>query len=291
MKKILTVIFLIFIVLCQNTVQADLTDEQGQDVAIFAQKFIKKGNARKDNEGYPILTYALTGNWGTNVKIRNAGYNEELYNVNKIAYYKYNGKYKDLEKKWCMDCGTFVSYIFKITLGLDMYLESEPWHVQDMYDDACKENGKYLYFIYKQTAISDIAYSNLKLGDIIAKVTSSGNHVMLYIGNGYVAHTNGDLITYKEPYVSGFTISKLEEYYTSSTKINVMRIKDGIIPEDYTVNSKITWPDTNEEEYILGKPINMLLEEYAARSPKINLKYLSYLYKNSLKDFYIKILK
>ena len=95
----------------------------------------------------------------------------------------------------------------------------------------------------------------------MAKVTSKGNHVMLYIGEGMVAHTNGDLITYKKPFVSGFKISKLEDYYLTSTKINVMRVKDEIVSEDYVVNSKITWPDTGKEEYILGKTMNIIIKE------------------------------
>lgn len=211
-----------------------------------------------------------------------------MYHVNNIAYYKSNGIYKDLGKKWCMDCGTFVSYVFKITLGLDMYLESEPWHVQDMYNDACKENSKYFYFIYRQTAISQIDYSKLKVGDVLAKVTSSGNHVMLYIGDGMVAHTNGDLITYKKTYVSGFTISKLEEYYSNTTKINVMRIKDGVIPKDYIVKSQITWPDTLEKEYILGKPISIVVIENLNMGLKNNLKFLFNGTENVLQDILLR---
>lgn len=259
--KIIAIFVIIFVATFQTTSYAGLTEKQANDIALFAQKFIEKGNNRIDEKGYPLITYALTGNWGTNVIIRSAGYNEQLYCVKNIAYYKSNGVYKNLGDKWCMDCGTFVSYILKVTLGFDMYNNNEPWHVQDMYDDASKKDNKYFYYIYKQTPLSKIDYADLEIGDIVAKVTSEGNHVMLYIGNGLVAHTNGDLITYKKPYVSGFTISKLDEYYSASTKINILRIRDGIVPEDYVVNSRIVWPDTGEEEYILGVPMSTVSRE------------------------------
>lgn len=285
-RKFVPIFIIIFITMFYSIVYADLTEKQGKDIATFAQKFIEKGNSRLDEKGYPLITYALTGSWNTNVKIRDAGYKEQLYPVKNIAYYNY----KNLGNKWCMDCGTFVSYIFKVTLGLDMYLGNEPWHVSDMYDDACKTESKYFYFVYKQTAISQIDYSNLKIGDVIARVTSNGNHVMLYIGDGMVAHTNGDLITYKAPFVSGFTISKLEEYYSNSTKINVLRIKDGIVPEDYVVGSKIIWPDTGEEEHILGVPMSVVSKEDVIFTPKISIKNFLENDDNILKNMFFRLI-
>lgn len=288
-NKFIGILLVFLITLFQSVAFADLTEQQGQDVVLFAEKFIQKGNERRDEKGYPLLTYALTGSWGTNMKIRNAGYNEQLYLVKNIAYYKKNGVYMNLGEKWCMDCGTFVSYVMNKTLGLDMHTGEEPWHVQDMYDDACKKNSKYLYFIYKQTPISNIDYSSLKLGDIVACVTSNGNHVMIYIGDGKVVHTNGDLITKKEPYINGFTISKLEEYYSKSKKINIMRIKDGIVPEDYVVKSKIVWPDTGEEEEILDRQLSVVDEKANSEIPIFKFQYPLYVRESMMKDFWLKI--
>ena len=152
-----------------TNVFANLTKEQAEDVAAFATTFIEKGNERRDENGYPLLVYALSNNWKTCVEIRRSGYEGTLYHVKNNAYHMKNGKYLDLGLKWCMDCGDFISYVYKTTLGLDMFLEEaqDPWHIKDMYADANKgENSEYLYFVYKNVPISSISEENLEKGDI-----------------------------------------------------------------------------------------------------------------------------
>ena len=226
---------------------AAITEKQGNDVAKFAKKFIEQGNERRDENGYPLLTYALSGNWNTCIEIRNKGYKEELYYIKRNGYHIKNGRYVELGEKWCMDCGTFVTYMLKKTLGLELYNGKEPWHVQDIYNDALKgEKSQYFEFVYKSVPVGKIDYSKLQPGDVIARITANGNHAMLYVGDGMIAHANRDMITYKAPAVFGFQVSKLNKYYLSGTVVRVMRIKDGIIPEDLVVNSIITWPDNGE---------------------------------------------
>ena len=76
---------------------AEITEKQGEDVATFAKNFIEIGNSRKDEKGFPLLTYALSGNWKTCIDIRSRGYTEQMYYVKNNGYYIVNGRYLELE--------------------------------------------------------------------------------------------------------------------------------------------------------------------------------------------------
>ena len=235
---------------------AAITEKQGDDVAEFAKQFIEIGNSRKDENGFPLLTYCLSGNWRTCIEIRSKGYTEQMYHVKNNGYYIRNGKYLDLGDKWCMDCGTTVLFLLKKTLGLELLnSQGEPWHVQDIYNDALKgKNSQYFEMVYSGVSVGRIDYSKLQKGDVIAYITSHGNHGMLYLGDGYIAHANRDMIkSYGDNKISGFQVNKLNHYFLSGTVVRIMRIKDGIIPEDLEVNGVITWPDNGETMDLLHK--------------------------------------
>ena len=95
MKKFVFVLILIAIQL-STACFAAITEQQGEDVAEFAKKFIEEGNARRDENGFPLLTYALSGNWKTCIEIRTKGYNGQMYNVYRNGYYMRNGRYINL---------------------------------------------------------------------------------------------------------------------------------------------------------------------------------------------------
>ncbi len=242
-----------------------ITQQQGDDVAEFAKKFFEEGNARKDENGFPLLTYCLSGNWKTCIEIRSKGYTGQMYHVKNNGYYIKNGRYLDLGEKWCMDCGTTVLFLLKTTLGFEVWnSQGEPWHVQDVYNDALKgKNSQYFEMIYSGVSVGRIDYSKLQKGDFIAYITSHGNHGMLYLGDGYIAHANRDMIkSYGDNKVSGFCVNKLNQYFLPGTVVRVMRLKDGVIPEDRVVNGVITWPDTGETVDLLGRtPVIELVEE------------------------------
>ena len=266
MKSIVRIMFIISIMLLFSfsCAFAAITEQQGNDVAEFAKQFIEIGNSRKDENGFPLLTYALSGSWKTCVEIRTKGYNEELYYVKNNGYYIRKGRYLELGDKWCMDCGTTVLYLLKKTLGFELVNSyGEPWHVQDIYNDAAKgKNSKYFDLVYKSVSVGSINYSKLQKGDIIGYYTSDGNHGMLYLGDGYIAHANRDMIkSYGDNKISGFKVSKLNHYFRSGTKVRVMRIKDGIIPEDLVVNGVIAWPDNGETMDLLHREENTILDE------------------------------
>lgn len=248
---------LLMLLMVPTNVFASLTKEQAEDVAMFATTFIEKGNERRDENGYPLLVYALSNNWNTCVEIRRSGYNEELYYVKKNNYHMKNGKYLDLGLKWCMDCGDFISYVYKTTLGLDLYLKEteDPWHIKDMYADANQyDNSEYFEFVYKNVPIASIEGSKLELGDIVLRLGAKENHGLIYVGEGMqTAHASRNGIKYsKNPPILGFEVVTLNKFYKSSTVVSIIRVKDGIIDSNRKVNSTIVWPDTGEEENLLN---------------------------------------
>lgn len=261
-------ILLILMGISFTNVEASLTKEQAEDVALFATTFIEKGNQRRDENGYPLLVYALSGNWKTSIEIRRSGYFGELYHVKNNAYHMKNGKYLDLGPKWCMDCGDFISYVYNTTLGLDMYLEDveDPWHIKDMYADANKyENSEIFEFIYKNVPISKIDESKLEKGDVIIQMGSRENHGLIYVGEGFMAaHASRSAIKYgKNPPILGFDITPFNRFYKTSTIVSIARVKDGIVPENQVVNSTIVWPDTGEKETLIEIiENNLVLESY-----------------------------
>lgn len=237
------------IMLFTSSAKAKLTKEQSFDVAEFATSFINEGNARRDNNGYPLLVYALSGNWNTCIEIRSKGYNSELYYIKNN---RYHGN-RELGYKWCMDCGDFMSYVYKTTLGFDLVNpeNGDPWHITDYRADANKgENSKYFEYVYKNVPISSIDESKLMHGDLIIRFGPKDNHGLVYIGEGWTqAHASYNAIRYdKKPPITGFQV--VHGFYKTSTVISVVRVKDGIVPEDYVVNSTIVWPDNGEEQIL-----------------------------------------
>lgn len=258
---------ILLIIFLPSNVFASLTKEQAEGVARFATTFIEKGNERRDENGYPLLVYALSNNWNTCIEIRRSGYLGELYHVKNNNYHMKNGKYLDLGMKWCMDCGDFISYVYKTTLGLDMYLEEteDPWHIKDMYTDANKyQNSEYFEFIYKNVPISKIDESKLEAGDVIIRIGSRENHGLIYVGEGMqAAHASRNAIKYsKNPPILGFEVVQFDKFYKYSTIVSIIRVKDGVVDKNKLLNSIIIWPDTGEEEDLFGdtkKRYNILL--------------------------------
>ena len=229
-----------------SSAYASLTKEQSDDVAEFATSFIEEGNKRRDKNGYPLLVYALSSNWQTCRDIRASGYNGELYYINNN---RYHGS-RELGYKWCMDCGDFMAFVYKTTLGFDLinHENGDPWHITDFRDDANKgANSKYFEYVYKNVPISSIDESKLMPGDLVIRFGPKDNHGLVYIGEGWKqAHASYNAIKYSlNPPITGFQV--VNGFYKKSTVISVIRVKDGIVPKDQMVNSTIIWPDTGEE--------------------------------------------
>ena len=257
MRKIALILALLLILLTDlSKAYANLTKEQAEDVADFATSFIEKGNQRRDENGYPLLVYALNGSTATSVELRRTGYDSELYYIKNNNYHRKNGYYLELGYKWCMDCGDFVAFVYHQTLDLDLKLQNnDPWHCIDMYNDANKyDNSKYFEFIYKNVPIYSLDDTKMQPGDIVLKIGPGDNHAGRYVGEGFrCAHASRNGIKYYlNPPILGFEEIVLNRFYKSSTIVSVVRLKDGIVPEDKIVNGLITWPDTNEQEDLLS---------------------------------------
>lgn len=280
----LCIIAFTLLMLFSTTTFASLTKEQSEDVALFATTFIEKGNLRRDENGYPLLVYALSNNNNISKEIRRSGYKSELYHVQNNNYHKRNGVYLDLVNKWCMDCGDFISYVYHTTLGLDMYLEDEddPWHIKDIYADANKyENSEIFEFVYKNVPISSIDEAKLEKGDVIVRMGSSENHGLIYVGeNMKAAHASRNGIKYSNnPPILGFEVVQFDKFYKKSTIVSIVRVKNGLIPEEMQVNSTIIWPDTGEEETLIQKEKNKFEDEEIV---KIRSKYYANIDKNHI---------
>ena len=237
---------------------ASLTKEQSNDVAEFATTFISEGNQRRDESGYPLLVYALSNNWNTCIEIRRSGYNSQLYHVKNNNYHKRNGSYLDLGGKWTMDCGDYIAYVYHQTLGLDLMNHSneDPWHIKDMYADANKyDNSQYFEFVYKNVPISSIDESKLEKGDAVLYFGPRDNHGLIYVGeNMQTAHASRNGIKYGlNPPILGFEVVQLNRFYKTSTHVSIVRIKDGVVPEDQKVNGTIVWPDNGELGVLLER--------------------------------------
>ncbi len=270
------------LVLFGSTSLASLTKEQSDDVAEFAKAFISEGNERRDENGYPLLVYALSNNWQKCIEIRRSGYNSELYYINNNNYHKKNGKYLDLGYKWTMDCGDFLSYVYHTTFGLDLmnHDNEDPWHIKDMYADANKyANSQYFEFVYKNVPISSLDESKLQKGDLVLYFGPRDNHGLIYVGEGMqTAHASRNGIKYsKNPPILGFEVITLNRFYKTSTIVSIVRVKDGVIPPEAKANTRIVWPDNNEvqvlvihEEDYAGAEIEAT-EEEMYNEEKINI--------------------
>ena len=67
MSKVAVFCMMIVAIMSVATSYASLTKEQSDDVAEFAISFIEEGNKRRDENGYPLLVYALSNNWKTSI--------------------------------------------------------------------------------------------------------------------------------------------------------------------------------------------------------------------------------
>ena len=260
-----------FILFLPGNAMANLTKEQSYDVAEFATTFISEGNARRDDKGYPLLVYALSSNWNTCIEIRSKGYNNELYYIKNN---RYHGN-RELGYKWCMDCGDFMAFVYKTCFGFDLVNpdNGDPWHITDFRADANKgENSKYFEYIYKNVPISSIDESKLMPGDLVLRFGSKDNHGLVWVGEGWTqAHASYNAIRYDmKPPITGFQV--VHGFYRTSTIVSIIRVKDGVVPADYVVNSKIVWPDNGEEQILTERLRNLVAEQQRIEMEKANIE-------------------
>jgi cell wall-associated NlpC family hydrolase len=243
------------------SVKADLTKDQENDLASFAENFIIEGNKRLDKNGYPLLAY-MQG------QARIDGYQSKLYRIG----YDYNHKNSVNALKWTFDCASYASFVYYHTFNLiltysttssiDPYsglkirsATANPYQVKEFVADA--DRGEHFYYIRKGVTGANINFNELKKGDLIIYV---GHHIMVYIGDGKIAEATTSCISKDN---LGMQVIPLTSKY-STTTLSIIRVKNKIISPDVKANTKVTWLDTNETVELVKKvdPV----EEY----PKIN---------------------
>ena len=240
-KKI--IFLLIIIVSFIPTVKADFTKDQADDIALFSSKFVIEGNKRTDSKGYSLLAY-MQG------QARIDGYQSKLYKVD----YDYNHKNYIDAYKWTFDASSYISFVYYQTFGLiltqsntdekDSYnglfinkFTGNPYTINSFNDDAL--HNQHFYYVKRNVIISELNFNELKKGDLI---TIENQHIMIYIGDEKIAHASKNAIIDLN---LGLEVANLKEKYLHE-KVNIIRIKDNIIPETKKANMQITWPDTAE---------------------------------------------
>ncbi len=165
-----------------------------------------------------------------------------------------------------MDCGDFIAYVYHTTFGLDLmnHENEDPWHIKDMYADANKyKDSQFFEFVYKNVPISNLDESKLEKGDIVLYFGPRDNHGLIYVGEGMqTAHASRNGIKYsKNPPILGFEVVTLNRFYKTSTKVSIVRIKDGVIPTEMKANTAIIWPDNGERQQLVPRNDEIVEEE------------------------------
>ncbi len=226
MKRIIVIIIFISF-LIPLLVKADLTEEQSKAIASFGKNMIIKQNDKvhQDNNGFGLMAYSMGSR-------RTEGYN------NQLSYF-----YKDYKSvnyiggnKWAFDCASWVSYVYKHVLNINTFKNGTAYVVSTFVSKA--SNDDEWYFIMRNVPVEKIDYSRLKLGDLVVQ---EGSHIMLYIGNGQIAHVSTSAI--KKGENLGAEIVNLNEKMAGK-KLTIIRLKK----TDYEPNTIITWPDTKQQE-------------------------------------------
>ena len=219
-KKIIILIF--FLILNFNTNVYALTTEQQNNIATYAKELIEKGNKRIAKDGTVLLQY---GSGAT----RLPAFENKLYN----GHFVFN-------------CDSYISYILYRTYGIPViHSWGTPWIVSNYSDGG--HNGKIMQNVTEGT-YSRIKSSLVK-GDLIICFSFdsetqkySNDHIVMYIGDGLIAHARS----------KGLTIQTFESYQKSYSKYRIIRVKNDAPTKQ--LDMSIIWPDTGEKE-ILGYDI------------------------------------
>lgn len=250
-KKIILFILLLCVSFFNiDNCYADLTESQADEVASFAEQMILKANTEhKDADGLPLIAYSQEG--------RNDGM------AGKLTYFRkdYNGVNSIYKSKWAFDCASFASYVYHHTLGISAYINSFRPYTVNYFVTNANSNSDFKN-VFVGIKVSDIDFSKLKKGDLIVFV---GEHIMIYIGDGKIAHLSSSAI--KEKTSLGAEIVDLKWRYHYKTA-NIIRIADGRIGEDVVPNVTIKWPDTGKEEY-LGTRDDLPIIDYQIESQAV----------------------
>ena len=227
MKKIMIVV-IYFILFFPFIVKADLTMEQEEAIASFAEKLVIKQSMAPhvDDRGFPLIAYDM----GSSDRIK--GYNGQLirfgYDAKRINKINAN--------KWPFDCSSWASYVYKHVLGVRTTIGggTRPLTVSRFLSNAL--NGVDFYVIARNVSVNNIG--SAKKGDLLI---IEGVHIMVYIGDGKISHVSTSAIS--KGGSLGAEVVPLQARYPGHT-ITIIRLKG----TNAKPNTILTWPDTGKKE-------------------------------------------
>ena len=227
MKKIL--IFVLYLILLfPFIVKADLTGEQEDAIASFAENLIIKQSQspHTDGSGFPLIAY----NMGSSDRIE--GYNENLIMFGKDE----RGINTINNMKWPFDCASWASYVYKHVLGVKTTMGDggRPFTVSHFLNNALNEVD--FYVIRRNTSVYDLGPATK--GDLLI---IEGSHIMVYLGDGRISHVSTSAI--QRGGSLGAEVVELSNRFPGE-EVTVIRLKG----TNAKPNTTITWPDTHQTE-------------------------------------------
>lgn len=235
-KLIFAFLCFVYIFFCVDC-YASLTMKQAEDVASFAEKLIiKSDNEHKDKNGFPLIAYSQ--------HFRNDGM------AGKLSYLETDYRSVNVINgtKWAFDCASFASYVYNYTLGINTYKRKtslSPYTV-DYFVNNANHNVDFTR-VLGGVKVSEINLNLLQKGDLIIFV---GEHIMVYTGDGKIAHVSSSAI--KKSGSLGGEVVFLKTRYPQKIA-DVIRIKNGRINENIIPKTEIVWPDTGRKEDLGAK--------------------------------------
>lgn len=252
------IILILILILSIINVKADLTQEQGEKIAKFAEQMIEKGNSEEHRVGkFSLLVYRQG-------QYRIDGFNDKLSNVD-YDYYRYNTLGN--KKYWTFDCSSFASYVYYHVLGFHTYKNNNPKSplVVSEFVTRASKNDEF-YFVFRNKPVTSVDFSTTKPGDLFI---FEGSHIMVYIGNKKIAHFTASEIHGGGP-ILGAVISDITVKYPDK-KLTVIRANG----TNATPVTTITWPDTGKIEELVEdyKPtIRVTNENKGKKEVKITIE-------------------
>ena len=235
MKKLVKM-FLLFIIFFIGIIdcKAEMSSLQEEDVAAFAKNMIlKSATEHADDRGFPLIAYSQGNRRNEGMAGQLSWFAGDAHNVNSIN-----------ANKWAFDCSSFASYVYNKTLGIRTYQNSSarPWTVSDFVASA--RQGTPFYNVLVNTNVNSINYDSLHKGDLIIIV---GEHIMVYVGDGLIAHVSTSAIAKNKNL--GSEVVDLKSKYPGR-RVNVIRLISSAVDGSVKANTVITWPDTKKQEDI-----------------------------------------
>ena len=218
LKNILKIfiIALIALYLFPLTSNAELTKEQQKMVANFAKSFVNEGNDKK------ILRYSQTN--------RAKGYSNQLSTCTKET--SVDSTFKN---KLAFDCSSFACFVYNQTCKANLGCLDTP--------------GLYSSSKFKKIGLYSSNKGKLQKGDLLCRprTMGRGGHVMVYVGDGKVAHASGSHKTVNRKSVQRGATEQVIVSDVYDDGYTILRYNGS--PSKVKGYDEYTWPDGTQSNW------------------------------------------